>query len=284
MANLLATVSAIAAFALTGNPYAAAAAAAAGSKVSGSSDENALKDGISAFFVAGTPVGGAIRGGATGAFPPPVPGGGVGGFKGAMTGAKEGIMAGIPSALGGTGKPISPTKALVTLSALGALSSGDQAATATEQFPGGERNPDYEPQTLVRPFYSKITGKRYFTLEDMMRAEGNNVPEDPVGIASATQPNMLQVAMNNPQVIGSPSMPGMLMANEGGYIEGPGTGRSDSVKAGIFQNGQKVQEARLSDGEFVMTEKAVRNAGGGDREKGAARMYSLMNNLEKGVA
>ena len=51
MANLLATVSAIAAFALTGNPYAAAAAAAAGSKVSGSSDENALKDGISAFFV-----------------------------------------------------------------------------------------------------------------------------------------------------------------------------------------------------------------------------------------
>ena len=280
MANLLATVSAIAAFALTGNPYAAAAAAAAGSKVSGSSDENALKDGISAFFVAGTPVGGAIRGGATGAFPPPVPGGGVGGFKGAMTGAKEGFMAGIPSALGGTGTPISPTKALVTLSALGALSSGDQAATATEQFPGGERNPDYEPQTLVRPFYSKITGKRYFTLEDMMRAEGNNVPEDPVGIASATQPNMLQVAMNNPQVIGSPSMPGMLMANEGGYIEGPGTGRSDSVKAGIFQNGQKVQEARLSDGEFVMTRKAVDNAGGGDREKGAARMYALMNDLE----
>ena len=72
-----------------------------------------------------------------------------------------------------------------------------------------------------------------------------------------------------------------MSAAAGGYIEGPGTGRSDSVKAGIFQNGQKVQEARLSDGEFVMTEKAVRNAGGGDREKGAARMYSLMNNLEK---
>jgi hypothetical protein len=33
-----------------------------------------------------------------------------------------------------------------------------------------------------------------------------------------------------------------------------------------------------------MTEKAVRNAGGGDREKGAAKMYSLMNNLERGVA
>ena len=189
-------------------------------------------------------------------------------------------MAGIPSALGGKGLPISPSKALLGLTALSALGSGSKTATATEQFPGGERDPDYQPQTLVRPFYSRVTGKRYFTLEDMLRDEGKDVPDQPVGIASATQPNMLQVAMNNPQLLGSPSMPGMLMANEGGYIEGPGTGRSDSVKAGIFQNGQKVQEARLSDGEFVMTRKAVDNAGGGDREKGAARMYALMNDLE----
>ena len=111
MANLLATVSAIAAFALTGNPYAAAAAAAAGSKVSGSSDENALKDGISAFFVAGTPVGGAIKGATTGFTGAPGAGPqGLGGFSQAAAGAKEGFMAGIPSALGGTGKPISPTK------------------------------------------------------------------------------------------------------------------------------------------------------------------------------
>ena len=60
---------------------------------------------------------------------------------------------------------------------------------------------------------------------------------------------------------------------QGGYIEGHGTGRSDDVKPGIFQNGQKVQEARLSDGEFVMTEKAVRNGSGGDREKGAASVF-----------
>ena len=60
--------------------------------------------------------------------------------------------------------------------------------------------------------------------------------------------------------------------NEGGEIVGPGTGTSDSVPA------------LLSDGEFVMTAKAVRNAGGGDREKGAAKMYALMNKLEKGAA
>ena len=60
--------------------------------------------------------------------------------------------------------------------------------------------------------------------------------------------------------------------NTGGEIVGPGTGTSDSVPA------------LLSDGEFVMTAKAVRNAGSGDREKGAAKMYALMNKLEKGAA
>ena len=67
----------------------------------------------------------------------------------------------------------------------------------------------------------------------------------------------------------------------GGYVEGPGTGRSDDVKAGIYQNGQKVQEARLSDGEFVMTADAVRGAGGGNRNAGAAKMYEMMNRFER---
>tara|TARA_R100001440_G_scaffold25923_2_gene42139 strand:- start:1704 stop:2456 length:753 start_codon:yes stop_codon:yes gene_type:complete len=75
-------------------------------------------------------------------------------------------------------------------------------------------------------------------------------------------------------------IPGLMKAAEGGFIQGPGTGRSDSIDAGIFQNGQKVQEARLSDGEFVMTAAAVRGAGDGDRQKGAARMYDMMKNYE----
>lgn len=67
----------------------------------------------------------------------------------------------------------------------------------------------------------------------------------------------------------------------GGYIEGPGTGTSDSIPAMIYQNGGPVQEAMLSDGEFVMTERAVRGAGGGDRAKGAAKMYEMMSRLER---
>ena len=57
--------------------------------------------------------------------------------------------------------------------------------------------------------------------------------------------------------------------NSGGEVEGPGTGTSDSVPA------------RLSDGEFVLTAQAVRGAGGGDRDIGAARMYEMMSELER---
>jgi hypothetical protein len=41
--------------------------------------------------------------------------------------------------------------------------------------------------------------------------------------------------------------------------------------------------ARLSKNEFVMTADAVRAAGGGNINKGAKRMYELMNNLEARV-
>ena len=62
-----------------------------------------------------------------------------------------------------------------------------------------------------------------------------------------------------------------LAAAGGGEIVGPGTGTSDSIPA------------RLSDGEFVMTAQAVRNAGNGNRDVGAARMYDMMNRFERGA-
>lgn len=54
-----------------------------------------------------------------------------------------------------------------------------------------------------------------------------------------------------------------------GQISGPGTEKSDSIPA------------MLSDGEFVMTAKAVRGAGKGSRRAGAKQMYKLMHQLEK---
>tara|TARA_Y100000996_G_scaffold412295_1_gene398048 strand:- start:9072 stop:9971 length:900 start_codon:yes stop_codon:yes gene_type:complete len=82
-----------------------------------------------------------------------------------------------------------------------------------------------------------------------------------------------------------PNVPRQVVMNRamGGMIEGPGTGKSDSIPAAIYQNGGRVQEARLSDGEFVMTADAVKGAGDGSRAKGAAQMYKMMKNFERKV-
>ena len=81
-----------------------------------------------------------------------------------------------------------------------------------------------------------------------------------------------------------PNVPSQIIPKaEGGMIEGPGTGKSDSIPAAIYQNGGRVQEARLSDGEFVMTADAVKGAGNGSRAKGAAEMYKMMKNFERKV-
>jgi hypothetical protein len=53
-----------------------------------------------------------------------------------------------------------------------------------------------------------------------------------------------------------------------GAINGPGTGTSDSIPA------------MLSDGEFVLTAKAVRGMGNGSRKEGAKKMYAMMKALE----
>jgi hypothetical protein len=76
-----------------------------------------------------------------------------------------------------------------------------------------------------------------------------------------------------PQAIGGiPGYGNTLLAAGGGYINGVGGPKSDS------------NLARLSNGEFVMTEAAVRGAGYGDRIAGARRMYDIMNGLERRAA
>ena len=66
----------------------------------------------------------------------------------------------------------------------------------------------------------------------------------------------------------------------GGLIEGPGTGTSDSIPGMIFQDGKPVQQAALSNEEFVMTRDAVKGAGNGNMDKGIKAMYDLMNKFE----
>ena len=103
----------------------------------------------------------------------------------------------------------------------------------------------------------------------------------PVGIASANygqyaptfqpnQPRRTRPERNlNPFLALSPDRGGFVFAASGGEIVGPGTPTSDSVPA------------MVSDGEFVMNARAVKGAGGGDRQKGAKRMYEMMRSFER---
>jgi len=87
---------------------------------------------------------------------------------------------------------------------------------------------------------------------------GYIAPTTPIGMAPT--PNFGQVRYPTT---------GIMSVKAGGAIHGPGSGTSDSIPA------------RLSDGEFVMTAKAVRGAGKGDRMKGARKMYELMHKFER---
>ena len=64
---------------------------------------------------------------------------------------------------------------------------------------------------------------------------------------------------------------GIMDYTQGGHAVGPGTGTSDSIPA------------FLSDGEFVMTADAVKGIGGGNRQQGAQKLYSMMKKAEAGA-
>ena len=64
---------------------------------------------------------------------------------------------------------------------------------------------------------------------------------------------------------------GEMFPRKTGFISGPGTETSDDVPA------------MLSDGEFVMTARAVRGLGNGSRKQGVRKMYDMMKNFEGSV-
>ena len=94
------------------------------------------------------------------------------------------------------------------------------------------------------------------------------------GPQAAQQAGMAVQALDQQGIMGVPRLnkggQPTKFPRKNGAINGPGTGTSDSIPA------------MLSDGEFVFTAKAVRNAGQGSRRKGARRMYKLMKMLEGG--
>ena len=76
------------------------------------------------------------------------------------------------------------------------------------------------------------------------------------------------------------------MAQEGGLMDMGGMEKDYRNGRGFVAIGGKERAddvpARLSKNEFVFTADAVRNAGGGDIDKGAEIMENMMGHLEQG--
>ena len=84
----------------------------------------------------------------------------------------------------------------------------------------------------------------------------------------------------------NPQMAQPQMAAEGGIMNLGGMEKDYRAEGGFVPIGGKEKAddvpARLSKNEFVFTADAVRNAGGGNIDKGAEVMENMMNNLEEG--
>jgi len=128
-------------------------------------------------------------------------------------------------------------------------------------------------QTAFAPTMNRATQAQTADAATLARPYTPRVVAQPYNITSGYN-NLMAPAFDRKLI----NMSGIASLAAGGYprktgqINGPGTATSDSIPA------------MLSDGEFVMTAKAVRGAGKGDRRAGAKRMYALMNQLEKNAA
>jgi hypothetical protein len=111
-----------------------------------------------------------------------------------------------------------------------------------------------------------------------------------------TLPNIqdvMQKAKRDPQLMATikkvlPMIQSRTNAAKGGLMNVMNHEMDLRAKGGFVPIGKKERAddvpARLSLNEFVMTAKAVRNAGKGSVNKGAKKMYSLMKHLEKGAS
>ena len=126
-----------------------------------------------------------------------------------------------------------------------------------EEEEGGTRRPEGPPGEAFGTVVGPLTGKVY---DIPNKAEMDEYNEE---LRRLQKPDF-RYPVRSPVALAH----GGDVHAGGGEVDGPGTGTSDSVPA------------RLSDGEFVLTAKAVRGAGGGDRDLGAARLYDMMSELE----
>ena len=110
----------------------------------------------------------------------------------------------------------------------------------------------------------------------------DQMPRPMMNPMMASRMNPMMARQMNPMM----SMQPRMMAQDGGLMDMGGMEKDYRNEGGFVPIGAKERAddvpARLSKNEFVFTAEAVRNAGGGDIDKGAEIMENMMENLEQG--
>jgi hypothetical protein len=132
-----------------------------------------------------------------------------------------------------------------------------------DAFEGQTRYFDMTPEEQARYQISDLTGGPDYT--------SPYVTQSPYQLQ---QPQFQPLPYYQPvrYAAGGGEMSADYFPRRNGFVSGPGTETSDDVPA------------MLSDGEFVMTAKAVRGAGNGSRQQGVKTMYDMMRSFERAVA
>jgi|TARA_R110000822_G_scaffold1556_1_gene7157 hypothetical protein len=236
-----------------GGPMGAAIGGGIGSLGEGGSMSDAFKSGIGNALTAGTMgqagmIGNVLGGGGNNQAA------GIASLFGGSMGGMGGPMSTIASTGGGTGGSFGPMQGGLAQNLMQGIGISDANGQTNPIMGGIMREMLYQQR---RPRFENL-------MSDTELAQYNTGERRPDYKGTAV-----------------PGTPRVQTRAMGGMIEGPGTGTSDSIPATIYQNGGPVQEARLSDGEFVMTADAVKGAGSGNRGAGAAKMYEMMNQFER---
>lgn len=115
------------------------------------------------------------------------------------------------------------------------------------------------------------SGQRYFTdVQYVPQGQGTPPALDPAALAAANMANP-----NRRQRVPALAAGGIATMARGRYLGGDSDGMADKVPARI--DGQ--QEARLSDGEFVVPADVVSHLGNGNSEAGAKVLFAMMDRI-----
>ena len=179
-----------------------------------------------------------------------------------LEGVNKSLVRPVGQSIQGIGQGEFNLRNIATVGSLGATPAGIDAAKQyqkeQEELAAYEAGLFDDYDQAVQDYIASFTGmqsdpRRLYGLPNLFAAQGGRVAAQEGGIM-ATAPGM---------------PPGMQVdGRDGGFIPMGVKEKADDVPAMLSKN------------EFVMTADAVKAAGGGSVNKGAQRMYDLMNSLE----